>query len=250
MANLPIVLDQDDELAIARFQERLRLVDLANASLGKNPNYPAMQVNLRKQVTRAAKTSASPFNPYWCLKWFGLHAKAFLTVVTDAKSLGDYVLCLDEFIRNAWREYGQIPLEMITPSSGEQRVVLDKLLTRKRHWISEGWKAVVAHASREASQPANETAQSSSGQGVIEPQSGAAPKTFRTSKKEARCDARLLGAHSSVSYETASKYAGVTDRRIRQLVNEGSFKTVGAGHSKRILVEDLKRHFPPDGPKK
>jgi hypothetical protein len=74
--------------------------------------------------------------------------------------------------------------------------------------------------------------------GIVNPLS---PK--RTKRQPHPNPESILTGKDRVTFQTASTLLGVTERRVRQLVDEGNLETVGKGHAKRITASSISRRL-------
>jgi hypothetical protein len=72
--------------------------------------------------------------------------------------------------------------------------------------------------------------------------------TKRQAGKERKGDATLLGQKQFVSFKTAERYLGISERQRQKLMNSGALKFEGQGHNRKIVVESLKAYLPPEIP--
>jgi hypothetical protein len=81
---------------------------------------------------------------------------------------------------------------------------------------------------------------------VIDADSDSAPATTTKSKKRRRPPhpepETLLAGKTAVTFGTAAEVLGMTERRVRALVEEQKLKSLGAGHSKKIEVASLRKY--------
>jgi hypothetical protein len=72
--------------------------------------------------------------------------------------------------------------------------------------------------------------------------------TNRQAGKERKGDATLLGQKQFVSFKTAERYLGISERQRQKLMSSGALKFEGQGHNRKIVVESLKAYLPPEIP--
>jgi hypothetical protein len=72
--------------------------------------------------------------------------------------------------------------------------------------------------------------------------------TKRQAGKDRKGDATLLGQKQFVSFKTAERYLGISERQRQKLMNSGALKFEGQGHNRKLVVESLKAYLPPEIP--
>jgi hypothetical protein len=155
-----------------------------------------------------------------------------LPLVKDQHSWEAYGILLYEVWYTGAYEYlfGSV---QIRPVSGEAMELARRLHRRLNHWHKKASEALAGKNDSRTRRFAVEKTE----------------ETASITERSRKADATLLADKSLVTFRTAEKYLGISERQRQSLIERGILVVKGKGHNRRITTDSLLEYLPAENPK-